>query len=611
MTSLFAELRRRHVYRVAVVYIVMSWLLLQVGDIVLGTFETPSWVMKALLALLVLGFPLAVALAWAFELTPEGVRRTEPLDSPEARAPEDRRRVGHGLNITLGAALVMALAFIGWQHLSRPAADDTTRDTQAMADAGTPMANDERKSIAVLPLANGSGDPAQEYFSDGLSDELISGLSKIPGLKVIGRSSSFQFKTSNEPGTAIGQKLGVDHLLEGSVRQQGERVRIMVSLVRAEDGSTLWTQSFDRTLEDIFAVQREIAQAVAASLRIELTPSVAAGLGHDQPPSGDPRVYQSFLRGRAHGTRSDAASYRMSIEHHREAIRLDPDYTAPYLGMAISMANLSQEVPLAEAEQLRRQAHEATARVLQLAPGSINAHYAAGIMLFLFDRDMAGAEREFRLALEMTPNHAGLLTNIGTIVATQGRFEEAVALLRQSFDVDPLNTLPRYQLIWPLLALGELDAAEREARAVIEMEPGFPFIHGTLGDIYALRGDVDALRKLARDSPSDDSRRYMVGLEAALSGDVDGLAKASDELISRCQLEEYSCVLAAAALHAFADQSDSFFALLDRLSAEPRYSPSLADPFTIKYWHDPRFIAHLEQYGMSLPSPVSQPARKR
>src|SRR5256886_1039901 len=254
MSNFFAELKRRNVYKVAVAYVVVAWLLFQAASILLPTFEAPTWVMKALTVFLALGFILAVMISWAFEMTPEGMKRTADVSVDEVRSmPYWSKKKFAGFIIGLAVIAVALLVF----QLLRGA-----RSTSAV--------NVSNKSIAVLPLLNESGDPKDEYFSDGLSEELIAALAQIRELKVIGRSSSFRFKERKEEPKTIGEKLGVATLLEGTVRKQGDRVRIVAELINAADGIELWTRTFDRELKDIFAVQQEIAAAVASSLKVTL-----------------------------------------------------------------------------------------------------------------------------------------------------------------------------------------------------------------------------------------------------------------------------------------------------------------------------------------------------
>src|SRR5205814_227291 len=240
--SFFSELKRRNVYKVAITYAVVAWLLIQAASILLPTFEAPAWVMKALVVFLAFGFVISVSISWAFEATPEGLKRTENVTPDVAAALPTWSPRKFATFIIVVAAIAAGL--FAYQFLR-------TRSTTTQPK--TEMATSSQKSIAVLPLLNESGDPKDEYFSDGLSEELIAALAQIRELKVIGRSSSFRFKDRKEESKTIGEKLGVATLLEGTARKQGERVRIVAELINAADGIELWTRTFDRELKDIFA----------------------------------------------------------------------------------------------------------------------------------------------------------------------------------------------------------------------------------------------------------------------------------------------------------------------------------------------------------------------
>src|SRR5213080_3041552 len=274
--NFFTELKRRNVYEVAVAYAVVAWLLMQIASQIFPFFEIPNWAVRLVVLLLIIGFPVALIIAWAFEVTPEGVKRTEAADAAGQRS----RGVAWIYVVLIGVALSVGLFFVGrytaGHATPRPVTQPEARPGfQSEAATAIPQ-----KSIAVLPLVNESGDPKDEYFSDGLSEELIAALAQISGLKVIGRSSSFRFKDRKEEPKTIGEKLGVSTLLDGTVRKQGDRVRIVAELVNAADGIQLWTRTFDRELKDIFAVQQEIARAVAESLKVTLLGS------QDRPAQG-------------------------------------------------------------------------------------------------------------------------------------------------------------------------------------------------------------------------------------------------------------------------------------------------------------------------------------
>src|SRR5262249_31663760 len=276
--SFFSELKRRNVYKVAVAYIVGGWALSQGIAQVLPVFDVPNWAIRLVVLLIIIGFPMALIIAWAFEVTPEGIKRTEVADAAGLRS----RGVAWIYVVLIGATLSVGLFFVGRYT--------GTHAALRQSEAPTTVPG---KSIAVLPLVNESGDPQDEYFSDGLSEELIAALAQISGLKVIGRSSSFRFKDRKEEPKAIGEKLGVSTLLDGTVRKQGDRVRIVAELINAADGIELWTRTFDRELKDIFAVQQEIARAVAESLKVTL-------LGSDSAQKSAPKsveAHNAYLQG--------------------------------------------------------------------------------------------------------------------------------------------------------------------------------------------------------------------------------------------------------------------------------------------------------------------------
>ena len=313
--NFFSELKRRNVYKVAVAYAVVGWLVMQVTSTVVPALHLPDAITTAVVMLTLLGFPIALVLAWAFELTPEGIKRTEDLDRSARKTATNRIWIYVAV---IGAALSVGLFFVG-----RYTARNTTSEhdaSPARTEATTAIA---QKSIAVLPLLNESGDPKDEYFSDGLSEELIAALAQIRELKVIGRSSSFRFKDRKEEPKTIGEKLGVATLLEGTVRKQGDRVRIVAELINAADGIELWTRTFDRELKDIFAVQQEISKAVAESLRVTLLGSEETST---QMATNSVEAHNAYLQGHFHFQRSNVEDYRKAVSYFDRATELDPNY---------------------------------------------------------------------------------------------------------------------------------------------------------------------------------------------------------------------------------------------------------------------------------------------
>src|ERR1700745_2592848 len=312
MNDFFGELKRRNVYKVAVAYVVGGWALSQGIAQVLPVFDVPNWAIRLVVLLIIIGFPIALIIAWAFEVTPEGIKRTEAADAAGQRS----RGVAWIYVVLIGASLSVGLFFVGRYTGSHGARQQSAAATTLPG-----------KSIAVLPLVNESGDPKDEYFSDGLSEELIAALAQISGLKVIGRSSSFRFKDRTEEPKTIGEKLGVTTLLEGTVRKQGDRVRIVAELINAADGSEVWTRTFDRELKDIFAVQQQIARSVAESLRITLLGSEEKST---QMATKSVEAHNAYLQARFHVQRGSVKDYGKAIDYFDRAIELDPNYALAY-----------------------------------------------------------------------------------------------------------------------------------------------------------------------------------------------------------------------------------------------------------------------------------------
>src|SRR5438874_1596301 len=310
--NFFAELKRRNVYKVAITYAVVAWLLVQAASILLPTFEAPTWVMKALVVFLALGFGLVVFISWAFEATPEGLKRTEnvPLD---AVLPTWSRRKFATFIVAVAVIAAGLLAFNLFR--TKPTTPPTT---------AAPITN---KSVAVLAFANLSDEKGSEYFSDGISEELLTVLQKIPGLHVAARTSAFSFKGKNATAQEIGEKLGVSNLVEGSVRKSGSTVRITARLSRAATGEQLWSESYNRDLKDVFAVQSEIAQTIVVQLRGKLGDAAAERVqAAVRGGTTNPEAYQQFLQGRYYVNRFSIADFEKARALLERACQLDPNF---------------------------------------------------------------------------------------------------------------------------------------------------------------------------------------------------------------------------------------------------------------------------------------------
>jgi TolB-like protein/Flp pilus assembly protein TadD len=446
--NFFAELKRRNVYKVAIAYAVVAWLLTQIATQVFPFLEIPNWAIRLVIMLIVIGFPIALVIAWAFELTPEGLKRTEFADElPKKSA---RNRVWIYVVVTAGAISV-GVFFLG-------------RYTSSKQSAELP-----EKSIAVLPLVNESGDASQDYFSDGLTEELITGLGQIRQLRVIGRNSSFQFKGKAQDSRTIGQVLGVANLLEGSVRKVADRVRVAVQLVRATDGSQLWSQSYDRELKDILAVQEEIAKEISEKLRLRLTGAEQQQLA--KRPTENIKAFQYYMQGRTYRQRSTREDLLTAVRYCQKAIDEDRNYALAYTGLADAYATLGVYGYIAPIEG-RRQGEEGARKALALDANLAEAHVALGQACVAFaPSDFPLGDRELRHAVELSPSLASAHFFLGVSLVRQGRLDESLEEYLKARELDPLSSIIARQFAIPYYFKRDYARARELLRQANELGP--------------------------------------------------------------------------------------------------------------------------------------------
>jgi TolB-like protein/Tfp pilus assembly protein PilF len=498
--NFFSELKRRNVYKVAVAYAVVGWLVMQVTSTVVPALHLPDAITTAVVMLTLLGFPIALVLAWAFELTPEGIKRTEDLDRSARKTATNRIWIYVAV---IGAALSVGLFFVG-----RYTARNTTFEhdaSPARTEATTAIA---QKSIAVLPLLNESGDPKDEYFSDGLSEELIAALAQIRELKVIGRSSSFRFKDRKEEPKTIGEKLGVATLLEGTVRKQGDRVRIVAELINAADGIELWTRTFDRELKDIFSVQQEIANAVASSLKVTL-------LGSDERTSTNPttrntEAHNAYLLGHYHFQRRNLEDYRKAIGYYDEAIRLDPNYALAYAERS-ELWTLVGDLT-GETKKDWAKARDDAEKAVSISPGLAEAHAALGWVRFFTEWKFAEGLSELKRAKELSPANPTANDLLARVIVYVGRLDEAEKQARQAVELDPLANSAQNNLSRILWYEGKLDEADAIARKAAELHPTAASSRRWQVLVAIQRGDPDLALHEAQMEPDENYRRFELAL---------------------------------------------------------------------------------------------------
>ena len=445
--SFFAELKRRNVFRVGIAYLIGSWILAQIAELLLDTFKAPEWTMQFIVVVLMIGFPIAAFFAWAFELTPDGLKRESEVD----RSQSIRGETGQKLNRGITVILVIALAYFVWESRfeknTAPAEPIETSLSPAGKQTNQPVAA-ANKSVAVLPFVNMSSDPEQEYFSDGITEEIINALVKIPGLSVPARTSVFGFKGQQGDVRKIGEQLGVAHVLEGSIRSQGDQVRITAQLIKVDDGFHLWSETFDRRLDNIFVVQEEIATAIATVLTGEL------GLDIVTVPNktSNMTAYDSYLQGRALLHKRGQDNLDQAVVLFKHTTELDPQFAPAWAAMALtySVMDINTEVV---AKTISTAKH-----ALSLDPGNVDALDALA-SVYRDSWQWAKAEPYFEQAMAIDPQSSELLEDYAEFLGMVGRLDEYLAVAGKGYAIDPLLGPLADSYTWALMDHRQFDKA--------------------------------------------------------------------------------------------------------------------------------------------------------
>ena len=497
--SLLAELKRRNVIRMAGLYLVGAWLLVQVAGTVLPIFHTPDWALQALVALVVIGFVPMLVFAWVFELTPDGIKRDAEVDPVRSIAPQTALR----MNRMIVAVLALALVYFGVDKFvlapRREAAMVATfqkqaTETHAVAAAG--------KTIAVMPFLNMSDDPAKEYFSDGMTEEILNALAKVPKLEVTARTSVFSLKGQRHDVREIGKMLGVAYVLEGSVRQSGDEVRITAQLIRTDNGFHLWSETYDRKLQNVFAVQAELAGAIAQALQLPLGLGGDAGLVTER--TGNPQAYALYLQARsAYRERADAM--KRSIALYKAALALDPNFAPAWVGLCGS-GNLRQfylpKAEKAKLPQVLRDAEAACKRAIELAPDLASAHIMLG-NLYANQWRWRLSEQHFQRAQALAPNDPEFYFSYTDWLGSQGRTDEALASAQRAVALDPMAPMYRNLYGYLLSYSGRHDEAVAQLQAGFALAPKNLYIVQNLARNYIASGriaEAETLRESLRDA---------------------------------------------------------------------------------------------------------------
>ncbi len=579
--TFFGELKRRNVYRVAVTYAVIAWLLIQAASILLPTFEAPAWVMKALVALLIFGFVMAVFISWAFEATPQGMKRTEDV-LPDEVLPSWTPRKFAALIVTIALLAASLLVFNLLRNQSKPVSPPPTSALDLPA-----------KSIAVLPFENLSRDPDNAYFTEGIQDEILARLAKIADLKVISRTSTQRYKSSPDDLPQIAKRLGVSSILEGSVQKTADRVRVTVQLINAASDAHLWAETYDRNLTDVFAAESDIAKMIADTLRAKLSGSEQHAIA--VRPTENAEAHQLYLRGRYFWNKRTGADLKKSIDYFNQAISKDPNYALAYAGLADAYVLLPAFAEASPKESLPR-AKAAAAKALELDSTLGEAHATLANALVAYDLNFAEANREFRRAIELNPNYATAHQWYGeTGLVPLGQFDEAIAEVKRALELDPLSIVINADVGTVLTNARRYDQAIEQLRKAVEMDPGFYYAHWTLGDALELKGlneEAIAEYKEAIALNDDTLPRALLGhLYAKIGKKNEALAilKQVRELRESSK-QRYVSPFNLALIHIGLDQKDEAMQLLEEtyedrdgyntafIKVEPMLDPLRGDP---------------------------------
>jgi TolB-like protein/Tfp pilus assembly protein PilF len=577
--SIFSELKRRNVFRVAAAYAVVAWALIEVSDTVFPRLGLPDWTVTFVIVLLMLGFPLALFLSWAYELTPDGVRRTEDASPAESVAGRTGRRLDR--LIVVGALGVVVL--VGAERLWL-AGRDAPRPAPAIATTAAP-------SIAVLPFVNMSDDAANVFFSDGVSEELLNLLAKIPELRVTSRSSSFSFRDQSLEIPEIAARLGVAHVLEGSVRKAGDRVRITVQLIDARTDAHLWSGTYDRALDDIFAIQDEIAAAVVAQMKVTLlgeAPTVAAT---------DPEAYALYLEGRHLGLLGTAEGYEHSRALLERALAIDPEYAAAWVDLA---RNYFNEIALglrARGEGAAL-ALEATERALAIDPDLGPAHASLGWWAMRHGHDLAAAARHYERALALDPAHLPTIGNAAILVYALGRLETAIALMEYARARDPVGSVGHSNLGHTYLHAGRWDNAIASYLTALRLSPGRLNAHFFIGVALLFKGDPQAALEAIEQEPRAAARLRGLALAHHALGGRAASDAALDALIRSHGEEDPYAVATALAYRGEVDRAFQWLARSVEAEDGGRIGTHV-DPLLANLHADPRWLPFLESIGQA------------
>ena len=571
--SILDELKRRNVVRVALLYVAVAWVILQVAELLVDAFAFPDWSMRFAIIVLALGFPVAVVFSWVFELTPDGVRRDSEVVGTRASAWKT--------NVAIGVFAALAIGFVAYDR-SRPA---TPPNAPPVASRIAP-----ERTIAVLPFVNISDDPANSYFSDGLAEELLNLLADIKELRVTARTSSFSFRDKDLDIPTIGDTLNVASILEGSVRKNGNRIRVTAKLIDTEDGFDIWSETYERTLEDVFALQDEIASSVVGALRVSL-------LG-DFPAirKTDPEAYSLYLRALHFYRQRTPEGYEKALRDTKHAIEINATYAPAWSLLSSTYSNMGISGALAF-DEAHKLALEAVEMSLEIDPDYPFANSARAWMAMVSEGDYEAAAKFFRRALRLSPGNSIIIGNAAVLARTLGYVDRAIAMTEESLLLDPVSTSGYINLSDQLYRAGRPHDAAAAAQKAMELTPGSDTARGN----YALSLILAEEPQRAIEVIASAERDFLILLVNALAYTSLGDTEQAD-LNAGTLMVSYSDSRAfyIASVFAWRREFDAAFEWLNRGIDEQQ--PMLGirtDPFLRSLHDDERWSAVLERVGLS------------
>jgi len=511
--NFFTELKRRNVYKVAVAYAVVGWLVVQISSTVLPTFHAPEWVVQTLVVLVALGFPIALVIAWAFELTPEGLKRAEDVDLAMKRRPKSHAWI---YVVAVGAVLSIGLFMLGRYGFREK--NSSTVELPA-------------KSIAVLPFDNLSEDKSNAYFAEGVQDEILTRLAKVADLKVISRTSTQHFKSAPDNLPQIAKQLGVMNILEGSVQKANDQVRVNVQLINALTDAHLWAETFDRKLTDIFAVESEIAKTIADTLQAKLTGSEKTAMS--KKPTANPEAYELYLKGRFFWNKRTSADLRKAVDYFNQAIAKDSNYALAYAGLADAFAMYPDYGVEAPADAYPR-AKSAAMKALELDNTLGQPHAALGLVYANFEHDFAKSIGEFERAAQLDPNYATAHQWINTGLEPTGQFDRSIAETKHAIELDPLSLIINADLAYSYFNARRFDDALAQSQKTLEIDPSFHVARGYLGLALQFKGQLaEAIPEFRTAAASNDEPFSQALLGQALARA--GMRDEAQRILSRLE----------------------------------------------------------------------------